>query len=372
MINYGLKQEFFIEQYFRLGKVSPKGWRQNLTGCPHCNDGRSKNPRSHFIFTNDEIGWQCFNCGLKHRFSGNNINSLATFISKSSWKKIGSILFELKKEKIFPNSGLKQQEDLKTSLGDDVMALIDYKEVELPGVSLKLDMDISKISKRYREKFKDLRKKAKDYLNNQNLLDCTDFYICVEGEYSNRLIFPIKFDGVLISWAARALYPTKNKYLYPPSDEFHNDRSRIIYGLDKIFKAENVKQIFLTESITDAQNLNGMAVLSKNISKEQIEILKRFNFQNKKLVFVLDNDKLTKWDTDLKGGELGKLVLNQNQDNWVVSIPNFGSNIKDVSESIKSNGVLETYDKIMSSFVTDASNMEMKLKLKSKGLKRKF
>lgn len=135
---------------------------------------------------------------------------------------------------------------------------------------------------------------------------------------------------------------------------------------------ENVKQIFITESINDAIHLNGMAVLSKNITKEQFTILKSFNFQKKRLVFVLDNDKLTKWDTDLKGGELGKLVLQEKQENWFVSMPTFGDNIKDVSESIVHNGILETYDHIMSNFIFDISNIKMKMQLKSIKLKRKM
>jgi hypothetical protein len=159
--------------------------------------------------------------------------------------------------------------------------------------------------------------------------------------------------------------------MYPPSDDNFNDRGKIIYGLDNLFKAENVQQIFVTESINDAQQLNGMAVLSKNITKEQLAILKSFNFQKKKLVFVLDNDKISKWDTDLKGGELGKIIIKEKQDNWFVSLPNFGNNIKDVSESVKKNGRLQTYDKIMSSFVSSSSNMEMRIKLNSVVLKRK-
>lgn len=372
MINYSLKQEVFIEKHFRLGSLSSKGWRQNLTGCPYCHDGRSKNPRSHFIFSNDEIGWQCFNCGGKHRFSGNNLNTLATFVSKSSWKKVGAILLEIKKEKIFSNSSLSNQEELKKEIGEDLLTLIDYKEVELPDVSIKFNTPLGKVAPNYRKRFNDNKNKAMCYLKDRSLESFADkLYICMDGDYSNRLIFPIYFDGKLISWAARALFHTKTKYMYPPSDDNFNDRGKIIYGLDNLFKAENVQQIFVTESINDAQQLNGMAVLSKNITKEQLDILKSFNFQKKKLVFVLDNDKISKWDTDLKGGELGKIIIKEKQDNWFVSLPNFGNNIKDVSESVKKNGRLQTYDKIMSSFVSSSSNMEMRIKLNSVVLKRK-
>lgn len=375
MINYSLKQEVFVEKYFRLGIPSAKGWKQNQTGCPYCHDGKSKNPRSHFLFINGEIGFQCFNCGAKHRFSGTNVNSLAKFISRSAWKKTGAILLELKKEKIFPKSDLKDQEELKEELGEETLDLIDYKEIELPDVSLKYNMKVDKVAPRYRTRFIQNKKKVKAYLANNGLTQIAknkELYICMDGDYSNRLIFPIYFDGKLISWAARALFPTKTKYLYPPAEDEFNSRGHLIYGLDKLFKAEDVKQIFVTESINDAIHLGGMAVLSKNITHEQIAILKEFNFQKKKLIFVLDNDKVSKWDKDLKGGELGKLVLNQKQPNWFVSLPNFGTNIKDVSESIIKNGWLETYDKIMSMMIKNTKELEMKIKLKSISTKRRL
>ncbi len=316
---------------------------------------------------NDEIGWQCFNCGGKHRFSGSNITTLATFISKSAWKKVGALLLEIKKDKIFPDSSLKNQEELKEEVGEDNLELIDYKEISLPDVSIKYMTHSSKVAPMYRKRFKENKAKVKKYLQDHGLYEIAknrDLYICMDGDYSNRLIFPIYFDGKLISWAARALFPTKTKYLYPPSDEDHNDRGRIIYGLDTLFKSESVKQIFVTESLTDAWILGGMAVLSKNITKEQVAILKNFNFQKKKLMFVLDKDEINfKWDSDLKGVELGKAVLKEHQDNWVVSYPKFTKPAKDVGESYEQFGWLETYDKIMSGVVRGDTDLMLKSKL---------
>lgn len=375
MINYSLKQEVYIERYFRLGSLSAKGWRQNQSGCPYCHDGKSKNPRSHFLFRNDEIGFQCFNCGAKHRFNGNNINSIAKFISKSAWKKTGAILLELKKEKIFPNSDLKNQEELKEELGEDTLDLIDYKEVELPDVSIKWTTKADKVAPRYRKGFIENKKKVKMYLSEHGLTDIAknkELYICMEGEYSNRLVFPIYFDGKLISWTARALYPTSAKYLYPPAEDEFNDRGTLVYGLDKLFKAEDVKQIFVTESLVDSWILGGMAVLSKNITQEQIDIMKKFNFQKKRLIFVLDKDKINfKWDTDLKGLELGKAVLKAKVPEWKVSYPLFTTPAKDVGDSYEKFGWLETYDKIMSNIVKGDRDLTLKTKLANVGVGKK-
>lgn len=367
MINYSLKQEVFIEKYFRLGPQSSKGWRNNISGCPYCNDGRSKNPRSHFIFRHDGFGWQCFNCNGKHRFNENNIKSFATFVSKASWKKVGGILLEIKKDKIFPEYSFKNQEDLKEEVGEDNLELIDYKEIELPSVSMPMNMKVSEIAPRYRDKFKENIKKVNTYLKEHGLLDAPEtkkLFICMDGDCSNRLIFPIYFDGKLISWAARALFPTSTKYLYPPSDEDHNERGKIIYGLDKLFKSENVKQIFVTESLVDSFVLGGMAVLSKNITDDQIAILKHFNFQKKKMLFVLDKDEINyKWDKDLKGIDLGQEVLKAGQENWVVSYPKFSRPAKDVGESYNQFGWLETYDKIMSGVVKNGTDLTLKSRL---------
>jgi hypothetical protein len=265
--NYSLKQETFISQYFRFGTQSAKGWHQNLSGCPYCHDGKSKNPRSHFLFRNDEIGFQCFNCGIKHRFTSNNINTLAKFISKSAWKKVGAILLELKKSNIFPNYSITAQDDIDEL--DEKISLVNYKEIELPDVSIRLRIKKEKVAPRFRKKFIDNRKKAKEYFKSHGIEDLAkkkELYICMEGEYANRLIFPIYFDGKLISFAARALFPTKTKYLYPPSEDEFNDRGTIIYGLDKLFASEDVTQIFITESLVDAWIFDGMAVLSKNIT----------------------------------------------------------------------------------------------------------
>jgi hypothetical protein len=62
---------------------------------------------------------------------------------------------------------------------------------------------------------------------------------------------------------------------------------------------------------------------------------------------VVDNDKLTKWDVDLKGAEMGKIVFGEKQENWGVSSPKFGERAKDISDAIVVDGWLSTYDSIM-------------------------
>jgi len=355
--NYSYEQELFIRDYFTLDNPNHKGWMRNLSGCPYCHDGVSRNPRSYFIFDDEQIGFHCFNCGAKHRFSAKNINSLAKFLSLASWKKVGQILLEIKKRKIFPSIKLKEQDEIKKE-NDEIFKLIDYKEIKFPDKTYDLFMNAVKLKGYERKRFKSVREKAFNYLKEKGVLDVVKdkkLHICLDGEFRNRLIIPIYFDGKLISFSARALFNTKNKYLYPPTDDEHNERSKIIYGLEKLIYNRS-KRIYITESIIDSWILDGMSILSKNLSKEQIELLKFFNKNQTELIFVLDkDDKINK--RDKKGLELGLKVIEQHISYWKVSYPKFKYGIKDVSESYSKYGFLETFDAILEGIVENKSEL---------------
>lgn len=375
MKNYSFEQKAFIEKYFTIGSPSKKGWCKNNQGCPYCHDGRSKNPRSHFLFDSNEIGFQCFNCGKKHRFNNKNVNSLANFIAKAVWKKPGSILLELKKNPIFEKTSITEQEDLSVE-DTAILELLNYKEVELPDLCIPFKFKESQVAGKYKKIFTANKSKAKEYLIDHAVLEISKkkkLFICVEGDYKNRLIIPIYFDGKMVSWVARALFPTKTKFLYPPSDEDKfNDRGNIIYGLDKLFSSD-VKQILVTESIIDAWIFNGIAILSKNITDNQIKILENFNSSRKKLLFVLDKDKIDiKYDKDLKGIDLGKKILSMLKEEWLVSYPKFSKPAKDISESTSKFGILETYDKIMEGIVNDKMELTLKSKLANVKIRNRF
>jgi hypothetical protein len=375
-MNFQLKQEKFIEYYFNIDNPNQKGWRKNLSGCPYCNDGSSKNPRSYFIFSEEQIGFHCFNCGAKQRFNSKNINSLANFISKSTWNKVGNILLKIKKEKIFPNTNLINQKEIEDNVENEHISLINYKNIDLPDVSILLwETNVDKIAPSYRKSFLYYKDKAIEYLKSKGVYDIAKnkkLYICLEGDFRNRLILPIYFDGKLISYAARALFRTKTKYLYPPTTDEYNERGRIIYNLEKIFKPQNVKQIFVTESIVDSWVFDGMAILSKNITKEQIIILNEFNFHQKQLLFIMDKDKINFKSNDMKGLELGKKILSLNKNEWKVSYPEFPYPIKDVTESYVELGLLETYDRIINGKIDKMTELMLKSRLGNIKQRRKI
>jgi len=365
VISYNIKQEQYINSFFTFGKRSSKGWIQNMSGCPYCADGSSKNHRSHFLFSNDEIGFQCFNCGKKHRFSSKNLNYFANFMAKASWKSVGSILLDLKKQIIFPVCNTIDRTDI-TINDNSISNIIDYKEIEFPGIMIPILYTPQQIAPQYKTKFKKNKKLALEYLEKQGLKNhkkIKELFIAVEGEYQNRLIMPIFFETKLISFAARALFPTKTKYLYPPSTDEFNDRGKIIYGLDNLLNSYS-QQFFITESLIDTWVYGGLAVLSKNITNEQIKLLEQLNIQNKKLIFILDKDKINiKYDFDLKGIELGKVVLSTKNPNWKVSYPKFRAGIKDLNESNKLVGKLETYDAVIEGIVSNSTDLLLKTKL---------
>lgn len=118
---------------------------------------------------------------------------------------------------------------------------------------------------------------AIEYLNKRKI-NFKDFYVCIDGNYKNRIIIPYfneKKD--LIYFNSRALYETKLRYLGPPKT--------VGVGKEDVFyfpKIPTSKKIYLTEGEFDAYslrmcNLDSAACGGKNLSDIQASMLSSFN-----------------------------------------------------------------------------------------------
>lgn len=121
---------------------------------------------------------------------------------------------------------------------------------------------------------------------------------CVVGHYARRMIIPIRLDGKLTSFAARAMWkkPSPERlleleaegkrwrpYLYPPGCS----TGRLLFNYDV---AKSHKQIILTEGCLDAIRVgdNAVAVLGKKLSSHQLELLLASDAEE--IVVMLDGD----------------------------------------------------------------------------------
>lgn len=127
---------------------------------------------------------------------------------------------------------------------------------------------------------------AIDYLNKRKI-DFNDFYICLDGNYKNRIIIPyFNFNKKLIYFNSRALYETKLRYLGPPKT--------IGVGKEDVLyfpRTPKNQKIYLTEGEFDAYSLFASGLSSaacggKNLSDIQASMLSKFS-----ICLCLDLDK---------------------------------------------------------------------------------
>jgi DNA primase len=130
-----------------------------------------------------------------------------------------------------------------------------------------------------------IHQNAIEYLNKRKI-DFKDFYVCLNGNYNNRIIIPY-FNEMkeLIYFNSRALHETKLRYLGPPKT--------IGVGKEDILYFPSIptsKKVYLTEGEFDAYSLktcgfNSAACGGKNLSDIQASMLSTF-----KICLCLDLD----------------------------------------------------------------------------------
>lgn len=375
MSQYRLAQETLISQHFSLGQSNARGWRRNDSRCPFCHDGKSGNSRSYFLFTESGIGFNCFNCSSKLKFTSNHhLKNLAMLISRQSHTSVARLELEFRKLELFPKevtlATVLEDEDTGEEGTSGLSTLLDYKEVELPSYCFDVTMKATKINTRFRKSFTKYKDLALEFLKKKGLENHSrvqELKICVDGDWSGRLIMPIYFQKKLVGYGGRALYPSKMKYRYMEATDESNNLGDLIYNLDLMFDMGSSNQVFVTESIFDAWILDGISIFTKDLSPNQQKILELGNLTSKKLIFVLDNDKVkfTKMGeskakaNDAKGLTLGKKVLMLGNDNWSVSYPKFMGANKDIGESFSESGLLTTLDCIYSGMMSDSSELHL-------------
>jgi hypothetical protein len=157
--------------------------------------------------------------------------------------------------------------------------------IEKPSSILQLPQGSLEISKMNITNFYYLM--ATEYLN-QRKLPCDGLYVCIDGDYKNRIVIPYYDNNKeLIYYNCRTLSknPKILRYMKPKPEEAR--QTNVLYSKSW---PKNGSKIFLTEGEFDAMTLsligfNGMACGGKYLSDTQIELLREF-----KIVLAFDSD----------------------------------------------------------------------------------
>lgn len=150
------------------------------------------------------------------------------------------------------------------------------KKIDFPEYCFKID----KFSKDR------IHQSAVDYLNKRKI-DFKDFYVCLDGNYKNRIVIPYFNERKdLVYFNSRALFETKLRYLGPPKT--------IGVGKEDVLYFPKIpisNKIYITEGEFDAYTLKMCGVESaacggKNLSDIQASMLSSY-----KICLCLDLDK---------------------------------------------------------------------------------
>jgi len=135
--------------------------------------------------------------------------------------------------------------------------------------------------------------------------------------FIDRVIIPFKYDGVVVGNTARKVKDGKPKYLSDQHPFF-------VFNVD----AQDAlnKYVFVCEGPFDALAVDGVALLTNEISQQQAHII---NQLGKEVIVIPDQD------------QAGLMLIKQAIDyDWSVAFPNWSEDVKDCADAVKKYGKL--------------------------------
>ena len=293
-------------------KSTSNGW---LTmNCPVCmqNGQRTYDTkrRGGFKFETDRIGYHCFNCGFT-----------------TGWRpgqKLGIKLIKLMRELGIDEGEIQR---LKIQLWDQVVEAFkkpDWPAIEWPWTVRELNLE------------------AAEYLDSRGVLELSEWYTSsspIQGmEY--RVILPYMSEGKIVGYSARWIGDVPDKKTAkmitsrPPS---------FVFNLDHQTQSRNYT--IVVEGEYDALSLDGVAIMTNEISPEQAKIIED-----------IDNEPVVLADRDHAGL---KLALQAAELGWSVSFPEWPPEIKDANEAAQQFGRAATLQSVIEAVET--SPLKIKL-----------
>jgi hypothetical protein len=306
-------------------KATPGGWVSfNAVCCQHNGESPDKKRRGGLKKTDDNgVSYHCFNCGFKAswrpgRNLGKRMRSLLGWMGASD-DQINRIAFEC----------------LRTegqTIKSNVTTIPDFQPRSFPPNTVKITTELIQQDERVIP--------IVEYIYSRGLtLDDSDFYWSNEPGFQDRMIIPLSVNKVPMGYIARKIYDGKPKYIT-------EHPAHIVYGLDR--QPWDRKFVLVFEGSIDAMLLDGIAILTNEVSPEQAL---QINNLGREVIVVPDRDKP------------GETMINHAVDlGWSVAFPNWEDDVKDAADAVLRYGRLTT----MISIVTNVERNPLKIKLRMK------
>lgn len=312
-------------------KTTPSGWTSfNAPCCVHNGENADTRQRGGIIEEGETVSYHCFNCGYKTSWQpGRHISVKMRKLME--WLNIpNTVINKLSLDVLQLNDGVETVKH--------VAGIPQFEVKELPEDAVKIK-DIPDYNEHCRSFTQFLQ--VIEYMVSRNLnLDDTDYYWSPSLAYRDRLIIPFYYEGKIVGYTARTTIADKKpKYLTESQPGF-------VYNLDE----QRFQKIFciVVEGTIDAIHIEGVAILRNEINEQQAALINRLN---KDVIVVPDRDRAG-----------SKIVEQAIEQGWRVSMPDWASGIKDVSDAVNKYGRLYT----LYSIVNAAESSPLKIRLKAK------
>jgi hypothetical protein len=290
-------------------KITPSGWTSFNAVCCHHN-GQTRDTRKRGGIKqigNDSFQYHCFNCNFKAGWTpGKQIsrNTKKLFLwlglSESDVGKLNLIALKIKE---------------KAAVTTPQSINLDLHEISLPDNTKSIDQWVLE------QKPHDDLLDVIDYVIEQRKMNWEwyDWHWSEMPGYRDRVIVPFYQNHKIVGYTARKISSGNPKYLT-------ESQSGYVFNIDK----QNLDKQFviLTEGPFDAISIDGIALLTNEPNNAQIV---RINSLNREVICVPDRDRA--------GSKLLNYCISNN---WSVSLPPWGEEIKDVADAVKKFGRLYT------------------------------
>jgi hypothetical protein len=265
------------------------------------------------LFNNDGFQYHCFNCNFKAGWTPGKLLSKNTK-NILSWMGLPEI--EIQKLGL---EALKNKEDMPK-----VEKPIDFNlnEVELPDATMSV---IDWVNTAYLPDFAEDINKVIEYIANRGMdIYWYNWHWSAAPGFRDRVILPFYQEGRIVGYTGRKITEGKPKYLTDAQPGY-------VFNIDA--QTTNRKYVIVVEGQFDAIAVDGCAVMHNSPNSTQVM---RLNALNREVIVVPDRDKA--------GAVMLKAAL---ENNWSVSLPPWGDDVKDVADAVKKYGRLYTLSAIL-------------------------
>jgi hypothetical protein len=302
------------------------GWYAfNAVCCQHRGHKPDKKSRGGLLMSGEDAwSYHCFNCQFKcgaqpgKQFSNNTKKFL-------EWCGMDRMQVERLSFKNFSNKDLLDVEEEFRPI------IIMFDERKLPDGAVPLDPN--NITHQIHN----------EYLAGRGLnASSYTFYVTPDSESErerNRIIIPYYYNGKTVGYTSRFYTTNGPKYL-------SEQQRGYIFNIDA--QQDHWQTCILVEGQFDAISIGGCAYMSSTISDEQARLIKK-----------LRRDIIVVPDRDSAGMSICDRALDLG---YRVSIPDWGSEVKDVNDAVKTYGRLATTLSILEAATSSKITIEMKRK----------